>query len=141
MASDITLDDACLGVANRRLFGLLVGAESADTDTARGWVTKLRESNENAWPGIGLDLAEQFPTAEEKWFWASLYGEVADRIFLRPLGNQEVVTWQSSCIGDAYVIARLLTRSAQHAGPGGAWHPDTPDPSETHHVGRVDLRL
>jgi hypothetical protein len=145
VASDITLGNAYLGVANRRLFalidfGLQVGAKVAGTETSRGWVAKLAEFNENAWPGIGFDLAERFPSVDEKKFWAQVYHDVAHGIFMRRIGNQEVTTWQSSCIGDAYVITRLLTRAVQQA-VSGAWHPGDEVGGESHYVGRVDLQL
>jgi hypothetical protein len=117
--------------------------EAAKSDAERGWVQKLREFEDNAFPGIEFDLAELFPSVDEKKFWARVYHNVARRIFLRQLGNQEVTFWQSSAIGDAYVIARLLTRAVQQIELGTAWHPDTENATEeeTYYNERVNLRL
>jgi hypothetical protein len=133
-------------VSNQRLstliaFALQVGGESARTDEERGWVEKLRQFEEQAWPGIGFDLDERFPTVEEKKFWARVFHDVARRIFLRQLGNHEVTFWQSSAIGDAYVTARMLTRAVQEV--ENAWHPDTENSREadTHYAGRINVRV
>jgi len=84
---------------------------------------------ESAWPGISFDLAACFPTTGERKWWARVFHVVARRIFLRTLGNQDDQTWQPSMIGDAYVVARMLTHAAQLT--EGAWHPSTQDPHET----------
>jgi hypothetical protein len=146
VASDISWKDQFLWVANRRLTGLMafalqVGGEAARSDSERGWVGNLRRFDEQAWPGIGFDLDERFPNVEEKKFWARVFHDVARRIFLRQLGNQEVTFWQSSAIGDAYVIARMLTRAVQEV--ENAWHPDTENrrEGEEYESGRINVQL
>lgn len=146
MASDISLKDQFLWVSNQRLstliaFALQVGGEAARADTERGWVEKLRQFEEQAWPGIGLDLEERFPSVEEKKFWAQVFHDVAHRIFLRQVGNHDVTFWQSSAIGDAYVTARMLTRAVQEV--ENAWHPDTESTREgnAHNSGRINIRV
>jgi hypothetical protein len=133
LASDISLKGQFLSVSNQRLssliaFALKVGGETARSDAERSWVEKLRQFEEQAWPGIGFDLDERFPGVEQKKFWARVYHDVARGIFLRQLGNHEVTFWQSSTIGDAYVIARMLTHAVQ--GVENAWHPETEDARE-----------
>jgi hypothetical protein len=146
LASDITLKDQYLWVSNRRLSALLafaiqVGAEASATEAERGWVEKLRTFEDQAWPGLGLDLEAQFPTVEEKKYWARVFHDVARRIFLRQLGNHEVTYWQSSAIGDAYVTARLLTRAVQEV--EHAWHPSTENTREADapDAGQINIRL
>jgi hypothetical protein len=146
LASDISLKDQFLWVSNQRLsalvaFGLQVGGETAGSDEEREWVKKLRQFEEQAWPGIAFDLNERFPSVEEKKFWARVYHDVARRIFLRQLGSHEVTYWQSSAIGDAYVIARMLTRAVQEV--ENAWHPDTENSrdAEAHYAGRIDIQM
>lgn len=114
-------------MSNQRLsslitFALRVGEELARAAEEHGWVEKLRQFEEQAWPGIGFDLEERFPSADEKKFWARVYHDVAQGIFLHQLGNHEVTNWQASAIGDAYVIARMLTRAVQEV--ERARHPD-----------------
>lgn len=146
MATEISLNDQFLWVSNQRLasllsFALVVGSETAGLDAERGWVEKLRHFEEQAWPGIGFDLNEQFPDIEEKKFWTRVFIDVARRIFLRQLGNQEVTFWQSSAIGDAYVTARMLMRAVQESEI--AWHPDTEDSREAGAFddGKLNIRV
>ena len=145
MASNITLKSQFLWVSNQRLFALVafaltVGGETARSDAERGWVEKLRKFEEQVWPGVGFDLDERFPDVAEKKYWARVYHDVARRIFLRRLGDHEVTYWQSSAIGDAYVIARMLTRAVQEVET--AWHPETEDNREgnEYHEGQINLR-
>ncbi len=134
MASDISIDDQFLWVSNRRLFGLLdlaceVGRHLANGEEENAYVARLSEFSQGAFPGISFDLAACFPTTEEKKWWARVFHVVARRVFLRTLGNQDDQTWQPSMIGDAYVVARMLTRAVQLV--ENAWHPSTEDPNET----------
>jgi hypothetical protein len=127
LASDISLEDQFLWVSNERLstliaFALKVGGETAQSDEELRSVENLRQFDEQAWPGISFDLEDRFPTIAEKKFWARVFHDLAHRIFLRQLGNQEVTSWQASAIGDAYVVSRMLARAVQEAEP--IWHPD-----------------
>jgi hypothetical protein len=128
LSSDICLKDQFFWVSNQRLssliaFALQVGAEMGRATQERAWVEKLMQfAEQEAWPGISFDLEERFPSVEEKKFWACVYHNVAQGIFLHRLGNHEVTNWQASAIGDAYVIARMLTRAVQEVET--AWHPD-----------------
>ena len=146
MASEISWQDQFLWVANERLsalvaFALRVGGESAQSKLEGGWVESLRRFDAEAWPGIGFDLDERFPSVEEKKFWARVFHDVARRIFLRQLGNQDVSFWQSSSIGDAYVAARMLTRAVQEI--ESAWHPDTENRREGGEceTGQINVQL
>jgi len=146
VASEISWQDQFLWVANKRLsallaFALKVGGESAQSQLEGGWVESLRRFDAEAWPGIGFDLDERFPSVEEKKFWARVFHDVARRIFLRQLGNQDVSSWQSSSIGDAYVAARMLTRAVQEV--ESAWHPDTENLREGGgcETGQINVRL
>src|SRR5581483_6923007 len=98
-------------------------SETARSDLEREWVQKLRHFQEEAWPGVDFDLDERFPSVEEKKFWARVYHEVARRIFLGQIGNHVETSWQSTAIGDAYIIARMLTREVKEGELG--WHPIT----------------
>ncbi len=146
MASDISLKDQFIWVSNQRLsalitFALQLAAETAGKDEERGWVEELRRFEKQAWPGIGFDLDERFPTVEEKKFWARVFHDVARRIFLRQLGNHEVTFWQSSAIGDAYVTARMLTRAVQEV--ENSWRLETENTREgdDYYSGRINLRM
>ena len=146
VSSEISLKDQSLWVSNVRLGALLVfarevAAKMARSDQEREWVKSLRQFEEEAWPGIDFDLEARFPSLEEKKFWARVYDEVANRIFLRQIGNQAVTSWQSSAIGDAYVIARMLTRAIQETERG--WHPvaDNPAKEEPYNSGPINVRL
>jgi hypothetical protein len=45
-----------------------------------------------------------------------VFRDVSRRIFLGQLASHEVTFWQSRAIGNACVIARMLTRAVHHAG-------------------------
>lgn len=146
MATEISLGDQFVCVSNQRLsalvaFAITVGAEKASSDIERSWVEKLRSFEEQAWPGIPFNLDERFPDVVEKKFWARVYHDVARRIFLRQLGNQEATFWQSSAIGDAYITARILTRAVQETGE--AWSPETENTKEGegYNSGQVKVRV
>jgi hypothetical protein len=145
VSSSISLKEQFLDVSNQRLstliaFALQLGGETARLDAEREWVEKLRQFEEEAWPGIGFDLDKRFPSVEEKKFWARVFDDVARRIFLRQLGNHDVTFWQSSAIGDAYVISRMLTRAVQEVEL--AWHPGTENTEEgAVYRGRINVRM
>lgn len=133
VASDISLGDQFVCVSNHRFtslieFALDVGGHAARTEVERGYIRSLIAFQQQGFPGIGLDLADQFPTIAEKKFWAGVFFDVARLVFLRKLGNQKVTSWQATLIGDAYIVARMLTRAVQLEEL--AWHPDTGDAAE-----------
>lgn len=131
--SSVVLDynhDCLLCVANRRLdtlieFALQVGAER---QMGSEFVAKLQRFRDEAFPGINFDLKERFPTLEEQKFWATCFFDVAQRIFLRQLGNQDVDTWQAGAITDAHTIARELLSQVRAADPN--WWRQFVSPSE-----------
>jgi hypothetical protein len=146
VSSDISQGDQYLWVSNHRFttllaFALEVGSESARSEDERRYVDRLREFGQQAWPGISFDLNERFPEIAEKKFWAGIFHDVARRIFLRKIGNHEVAFWQTSAIGDAYVVARMLTAAVQAKELG--WHPETENlrEAEAFHSGGTNLRL
>jgi hypothetical protein len=133
MASEITLKDQFIWVSNGRLFALLdfaieVGESLARDGDEREIVARLRRFSTGAYPGITFDLGDRFPTVDERKWWARVFNLVAHRIYLRQLGNQDSQGWQPSAIGDAYVVARMLTRAVQEVENG--WHPVVDDPGE-----------
>ncbi len=123
LASDISYKEQYFWVANRRLstliaFALEVGQQKAATREETELVACLRkEEHETLFPGCSFDLSERFPTLASKKFWARIFYDVARRIFLRQLGNQEIDCWQASAIGDAYLIARMLTHAIRDEEP------------------------
>jgi hypothetical protein len=134
VSSAITLGEQFIYVANRRLSALIglaceVGGELARDDAENDLVARLREFDETAYPGIDFHLDEVFSTSSEKKWWARVFHLVARRVFLRGLEDQAIVTWQPSLIGDAYVVARMLTHAVQQVEPG--WHPTIDDPTES----------
>jgi hypothetical protein len=135
MASDISIDEQYLWVANRRLSSLItfvleVAADAVNTAQEKDYVAKLKLWDETEhWPGCGFDLHERFPTVDEKKFWSRCFFNVARRIFRREIGNQDVLFWQCGAIGDAYITARMLTSAVQKE-TKTSWHPDTEDTAE-----------
>jgi hypothetical protein len=144
VSSDISIDDQFLWVSNMRLFGLVelaceVGRHLANGEEETAYVARLSEFAEGAFPGISFDLAASFPTTSEKKWWAHVFHVVARRVFLRTLGNQDDQTWQPSMIGDAYVVARMLTHAVQVTERG--WYPSKADPNEIDAYTNGPLRI
>ena len=146
MAIGITLNEQFLWVSNMRMLTLLefandVGESIAGDEDERAFVARLRQFSESPYAQIAFDLADRFPTISEKKWWARVFSIVARRIYLRQLGNQEDQRWQPSAIGDAYVVARMLTRAVQEVEL--AWHPvvDDPGESEAFASGGIRVRL
>ena len=87
-----------------------VARELANTEPEKKSVVELeRWWNEESWPGIGIDLDEQFHTTEEYKLWAQAFESLAWRVFHRKWGNQDDETWQVGFIGSCHVISRMLT--------------------------------
>jgi len=144
MASQISLKDQFLWVSNQRLstligFAVQVGGETAQSVEQRRWVEQLRQFDEQAWPGIDFDLDERFPSIEEKTFWARVFDDLGNRIFLRQLGNQEDTLWQSSAIGDTYIITRMLSHAVQEA--KNSCPPGSVNPSENEGSSGVGINI
>ena len=133
MSGQISLGSQNFWVSNARLSSLIesaleVAAQRAASASEQQYVASLIECQNGSWPGIDMDLAERFPTVDEKKFWAAVIYDVDRLVFLRKLGNQKVTFWQSSFICDAGSIARMLTLAVQEIEL--AWHPVTGDQRE-----------
>lgn len=141
MSSQISLSEQYIWVANARL-GLLVSlalevATAENNDADGPYIRSLATFEASMWPGIKLDLGAVFPALEAKKYWARIFSNVARRVFLRELGHHESTHWQSSTIGDAYIISRMLTRAVQEVEQ--AWHPETENSAEA--SGRLSIRV
>ena len=146
MASCVSYKEQFIYVSNQR-FGTLielaleVGQKTAESDTDRAFVACLREKNESFFPGFDFAMETEFPSLEERKFWARVFYDLSYKIFRREIGNQDVSFWQYSAIGDAYLIGRILTKSVQEQEL--AWHPRTLATleSEIFYSGGVNVRL
>lgn len=128
MASCISYQDQFFYVSNQRFhslieFGLEVGQRSAETDVERSHVAGLRERSTAFYPGYDLAIEQEFPTRDDRKFWARVFFDLAHLIFTREIGNQDVAFWQYSAVGDAYLLGRMITRSVQEEEQ--AWYPKT----------------
>ena len=128
MASAFKYHDQFFYVSNRRFsalitFGLQVGAKSASTETERSYVSGLRKRREAFYPGYDLGIESEFSSREERKFWARVFFDLAYLIFRKEVGKQDTAFWQYSAVGDAYLLARMITRSVQEEEQ--AWHPTT----------------
>lgn len=146
MATDISIGEQYLWVANRRLsslvaFVLEVGVLTATNAEEQGYVAKLKNWDKTEhYPGCGFDLNERFPNVDEKKFWSRCFFNVARGIFLREIGQQDVQFWQSAAIGDAYIIARMLTSAIQKE-TRTSWYPDTDDNADAQeHYDRINIQ-
>jgi hypothetical protein len=117
----------CIVVANRRFrslmaFGLEVGEALAVTDSEKEMVRDLLEKEKEFYGGYNFDLLLEFPSVEQNKFWVKVYYEVARRVFLRTIGNQDVDYWQSSLIGDCWFLIRMMMESVHDKEPD--WLPE-----------------
>jgi len=126
MSSCISVGEQYIFVSNMRFatlrsFALEVAEATSRSEEERDWVQELRRWEDEEWfNGTDFDMDERFPTVEEKKFWAAVFFDVADAVFRRELGNQTITTWQASAIGDAWIIARMLTTALQWEEHGGS---------------------
>jgi hypothetical protein len=117
LSSIIFYKDDGLYISNQRFSTILAIAlevgDSIARDSEEGaFVQQLRGWTESEFfNGCDFDLGERFSTTASRKFWATVFFEVARRIFLRKLGNQETDSWQPSAICDTHSIGRLLVRA------------------------------
>ena len=128
MASTIDYRDQSLTVSNKRFHSLIsfaieVAEDYAATEEECGLVADLEKRADAFYPGYDFDLLEEFPSLVDRKFWARIFLDLAHLVFLRKIGNQNQLFWQSSFIGDAYWIGRTLVLSVQEEEQ--AWFPST----------------
>lgn len=129
MSSAICYKDQFCYVSNKRFdalvsFAIEVGENEAKNDEEVGYVETLKyKRNNEFWNGYDLYIEKDFSATNERKFWARCLFNVAHLIFNRKFGNNDISFWQASAIGDAYIFARMLTRSVQEEELG--WHPET----------------
>jgi hypothetical protein len=145
-ASAFRYHDQFFYVSNRMFFrlielGLDVGQKVAGTDEGKAYVSGLRERSASFYPGYDLVVEREFQSREERKFWARVYFDLVYLIFRREIGQHDVTFWQHSTIGDAYLLARMITRSVQEEEV--AWHPKTMAgiESEEFYSKGVDVKL
>lgn len=134
MSSRIAYQDQFFYVSNSSFgalieFGLEVAQKSSETETERDYVSNLRERTNTFYPGYDLVIEREFPSRDERKFWARVFFDLSHSIFCREVGKHDVNFWQSSMIGDAYLLGRIITRSVQEEEQG--WHPKTKASIET----------
>ena len=106
-------------------FAIEVGQETARSAEELAYVDRLRSQSETILYASLFDLEREFRTVSETKFWARTFSNVARRIFLRKLGNQESDDWQDSAIGDAHILRRILAHAVRQMSPAeGAWWPE-----------------
>ena len=128
MSSAIRYKDQFFYVSNGQFdslveFGLKVRQKTAETDAEKAYVSALRERRDAFFPGYDLAIEREFPSRDERKFWARVFFDLAHLVFRREIGKHDATFWQYSFVGDAYLLGRLLTRSVQEEEIG--WHPKT----------------
>jgi len=128
MASRISYHDQFFYVSNQRFdslieFGLEVGQKTAGSEEERSYISGLNKKRAALYPGYDFAIESEFPSWNERKFWARVFFDLGHLVFLREIGNQESSFWQSSFVGDAHLLGRMITRSVQEEEQ--AWHPKT----------------
>ncbi len=147
MSSSISYKQQYVSMSNQRFnrlleFAIQTGYDTCKDDEERRFTIRLQHLDEHEFfNGYALQIEDVFPDIEERKFWARCLFDVAHLIFTRKLGLHDVEFWQASTIGDAYLFARMLTRSVQEEEL--AWHPDTMATieAEAFYNGGVDVVL
>src|SRR5438552_4094939 len=109
MASAIKYHDQFFYVSNQRFsalvgFGLEVGERVAETEAERSYVLGLRKRSEAFYPGYDLAIESEFPSRDERKFWARVFFDLAYLIFGKEIGKEDTSFWQYSAVGDAYLL-------------------------------------
>ena len=128
MASCFSYHEQFFYVSNQRFdslmdFGLEVANKGPATEVELVYISKLIERKGSFYPGYDFAIEREFPSRNERKFWARIFFDLAHLIFQRQIGNQGATFWQYSAVGDAYLLGRMITRSVQDEEPG--WHPKT----------------
>ena len=128
MASRISYRDQFFYVSNQRFnllidFALQIATRSATSDVEQQFASTLNAKTPNFYPGYDFAIEDEFPSRDERKFWARIFFDLSHLIFTRAIANQDVSFWQASACGDAYLLGRILTRSVQEEELG--WHPKT----------------
>jgi hypothetical protein len=128
-------------VANMRFAAIMDGAleisaELANNELQTASINRLKNWNNEAFPGKDIDLEKQFPTVDEQKFWSQVFESLAWRVFHRKWGNQETQMWQVGFIYCCHQIALMLT--------GLVWRTDRlwyPEPADTEGVRPDPMRV
>ena len=128
MASRISYHDQFFYVSNQRFgslieFALEVGQRTAGSAEQSAYVSSLMARKATFYPGYDLAIESEFPSRDERKFWARVFFDLAHLTFNRQIGKQDPTFWQYSAVGDAYLLGRMITRSVQEEEQ--AWHPKT----------------
>jgi hypothetical protein len=128
MASALSYRDQFFYVSNRRFNSLMefateVADRTAATPQERDFISALKKKLPEFFPGYNFAIEAEFPSRDERKFWARVFFDLSYLIFTRQIGNQDVEFWQASACGDAYLLGRMITRSVQEEELG--WHPKT----------------
>lgn len=147
MGGDFGYKEQWLHVANRWVSATLVnmlevGEKTARNDQERAWVEAYDKTfNETYWPGRDYDIEKEFPTLEERKFWARVLFDLVQAIYHREIGNNEVTCWQHTAIGITCIVARMMTRSVQDVEPHWRPEPACPIDEQIFTAGGLNLRL
>lgn len=146
MASRVSYRDQFFYVSNQSFdrlfdFGIEVGERTAASTEEKSYIFNLKKRKSNFYPGYDLAVEKEFPSKEERKFWARVFFDLGYLIFCREIGNQDVPFWQFSDIGHAYLLARIITRSVQDEEL--AWHPKTLASldAEAYHQKGINVKL
>ena len=66
-------------------FGLEVGQKTAETDAEKAYVSALRERRDAFFPGYDLAIEREFPSRDERKFWARVFFDLAHLVFRREI--------------------------------------------------------
>lgn len=133
MAGWITYKDERVDFNNRQFSStmsfIVEVAEKIANESEMPFVEKVKdEMVSNYYPGLCIDIEEDFPKIEERKFWAIVFYETAREIFERKIGVQDYSFWQTQRIYQIYGTGDLFVKAVKEVEP--SWLPDTRDSRE-----------
>jgi hypothetical protein len=105
MASGISYRDRDVWLSNQSFHKLIhlaleMANQLSSSEVELREVARLAEMRDSGqlWTGRVLFVEDDFPGLEERKFWAKVFREVAQSIFLREVGEYDVESWQAEMI-------------------------------------------
>lgn len=133
MACEITFGDRSVQLNNMQFAGLIdfaieVAERTAPREEHYHIEHMKRLRAETFWPGRGIEIEIDFPTVEQRKFWARVFLDTARMIFERLLGTHEYLFWQAQRMHQAYSTGLLFEFAVDSV--HNKWRADTIDRRE-----------
>lgn len=112
MSGSISLRNDVVHVSNKIFYNLMdwaiAIAREIEHPKSADFIKTFEDKNRYKWaPCTNLEIHEEF-TADEASFWSLVFRGLAEKVFLRELGNASELSWQPGFIYAAWKIHEML---------------------------------